>query len=260
MAPDPSNCAARPLSADEAVGGSPTSHVEGMKFAFLVHPLSSQSLDLLRLDEGGLLHRHWGQADLLTLVREAHGTIRHLDRTSRSRRLAGVRVIDELTCLSALPGARAEGRLYEIPMHAGEILDDPDRALSFMQEAIEMARQWGAPLVGLGSLTGVIGNHGAFLAEHATIAVTTGNSLTVYATLKNLERICRETGFDLRDEVVAVIGIPGSIAAALTSSLALRCQRLLVVARRSAPGRRGWPRPWARSCSRTSRRHWAGPG
>ena len=47
-----------------------------------------------------------------------------------------------------------------------------------------MAADWGAKVVGLGSMTGVIGGQGTYLAEHASIPVTTGNSLTIYAAYR----------------------------------------------------------------------------
>src|SRR5262249_27499974 len=137
-------------------------------------------------------------------------------------------------------GARAEGRLYEIPMEARSILADPDRALELMEQAVADAIDWGARIVGLGSMTGIIGNHGAVLAERHPIAVTTGNSLTVYATLRNLEHYCESLGIDLADEEVAVVGIPGSIATVVAALLAPRCRRLVFGARRASPRAIQW--------------------
>ena len=143
-------------------------------------------------------------------------------------RSKGPRVVDTFAGLVSATGARAEGRLYEIPMDARSILADPDRALELMEQAVEDAIGWGARIVGLGSMTGIIGNHGEFLAERHPIAVTTGNSLTVYATLRNLEHYCEALGIDLADEEVAVVGIPGSIATAVAALLAPRCRRLVL--------------------------------
>src|SRR5262249_56431889 len=137
----------------------------------------------------------------------------------------GSRVIDTFAGLVSSTGARAEGRLYDIPMDARSILADPDRALGLMEQAVADAIDWGARIIGLGSMTGIIGNHGAILAERHPIAVTTGNSLTVYATLRNLEHYCESLGIDLADEDITVVGIPGSIATAVAALLAPRCRR-----------------------------------
>src|SRR5260370_10217620 len=143
--------------------------------------------------------------------------------------------VDEMSGLVSKTGARAEGRLYEIPMTGHEILQDPHRALGLMEKAVDAAAAWGARIVGLGSMTGVVGSSGAYLAERGPVPVTTGNSLTVYAALQNLYNACEEAGVDLARETVAVVGIPGSIATAAATLLAPQCRNLLLVARRSSP-------------------------
>jgi acetylornithine/succinyldiaminopimelate/putrescine aminotransferase len=103
-----------------------------------------------------------------------------------------------------------------------------------MEQAVDEAAHWGARLVGLGSMTGVVGGHGTHLAQRGPIPVTTGNSLTVFAALENLTRVCHETQLDLSGETVAVIGVPGSIAVAAAKLLAPLCGRLLLVARNAS--------------------------
>ncbi len=66
-----------------------------------------------------------------------------------------------------------------------------------MEQAVTEAIGWGHGSSGPGSMTGIIGDHGSFLAEHHPIAVTTGSSLTVYATVRNLEHCCGVPGIDL---------------------------------------------------------------
>src|SRR6185369_5836126 len=131
-------------------------------------------------------------------------------------------------------GGVADGRLYEIPMDAVAILEDPDRALRYVEQAADMAVQWGAKIVGLGSMTGIIGGRGTHLAERCPAAVTTGNSLTVYSALQNLYHAVEEWNIDLNRETVAVIGVPGSIASAAASLLASQCGELLLVGRKAS--------------------------
>jgi predicted amino acid dehydrogenase len=161
-----------------------------MRFAFLIHPIAEQTRNLMDLDEDGRLRRTWGRADLLRFCAEAHTAFKAHSRPKRGRQPEGPRIVDTFDGLVSATGARAEGRLYEIPMDARSILADASRALDLMDQAVEDAIGWGARIVGLGSMTGIIGNHGAFLAERHPIAVTTGNSLTVYATVRNLEHYC----------------------------------------------------------------------
>ncbi|MEA2630884.1 MAG: hypothetical protein QOE66_1103 [Chloroflexota bacterium] len=219
----------------EAASASDANDGPGMRFAFLIHPISQQTVDLMGLDDRGRLRGSWGRADLLQFCAEAHDAVRLHASPGRIEVAPQARLVDEFAGLVSGAGARAEGRLYEIPMDARSILSEPGRALEFMDQAVEDAIAWGARVVGLGSMTGIIGDHGAYLGEKHPIAVTTGNSLTVFATLRNLEHYCASFGIDLRDEVIAVVGIPGSIATALAELLAPRCRRLVLAARQASP-------------------------
>jgi acetylornithine/succinyldiaminopimelate/putrescine aminotransferase/predicted amino acid dehydrogenase len=207
----------------------------GMRFAFVIHPISDQTKNLIELDIDGRLRRTWGEADLLRFCAEAHGSFEVRSRRMRDVQSEGPRVVDTFEGLFSATGARAEGRLYEIPMEARSILVHPDRALELVEQVVADALGWGARIIGLGSMTGIIGSHGAFLAERHPIAVTTGNGLTVYATVRNLEHYCESLGIDLADEEIAVVGIPGSIASAVAALLAPRCRRLVLGARRASP-------------------------
>ena len=201
-----------------------------MKFAFLVHPLRNQVSTVLDFDSDGSLLEKWG-VDAMGVAAGLHDAFTgSLTRAGQDRPLR-VSIFDELGRLKSPTGAVAEGRLYDIPLNPAQILDDPDRALAFMEIAVQQATEWGASLVGLGSMTGIVGSRGEFLAERSPIAVTTGNSLTVYTALQNLFRVTEEFEIDLRQETVAVVGIPGSIASAVAALAAPRCGRLLLVGR-----------------------------
>ncbi|MCE9546452.1 MAG: aminotransferase class III-fold pyridoxal phosphate-dependent enzyme [Planctomycetia bacterium] len=204
-----------------------------MRFGFLVHPLSEESAALVELNDGGTLAKHWGGGNLLDFCNFLHETMSR-SREHGAKAEPRVRVIDHLPGLVSATGQVCEGRLYEIPMGAVEILDDPVRAMTYMEQAVQMAAEWGAGIIGLGSMTGVVGGQGTFLAERSPVPVTTGNSLTVFAAIENLRQACREAEIDLSRETVAVVGIPGSIAAAAARILAPEVGELLLVARRTS--------------------------
>src|SRR5262249_42756264 len=124
---------------------------------------------------------------------------------------------------------------YVIPMDARGILEDPGRAVAYMEQAVDQAAEWGARVAGLGSMTGIVGGQGRHLARRGPLRVTTGNSLTVYAALQSLLAACMEADIDLSKETVAVVGIPGSIASTAARWLASRCRSLLLVGRRASP-------------------------
>ncbi len=145
------------------------------------------------------------------------------------------RLVDELANLVSPVGARAEGRLYEIPMDARSILEDPGQAIDYMEQAVDRAAEWGARLVGLGSMTGIVGGQGEHLAGRGPLRVTTGNSLTVYAALQSLLTACVETDIDLARATVAVVGIPGSIATAARAGSLRAAVAWCLVGRRPSP-------------------------
>lgn len=202
-----------------------------MRFAFLIHPIDVQTSAIWRMASCGSL-RSWG-ADLLGVCRQLHEAVAEVSHRPSGGPPDGPRVADELGILSSPLGASAEGRLYEISMMPDEILEDPNRAVEQMERAVEMAIEWGAEIVGLGSLTGIVGGRGTYLAETYPLAVTTGNSMTVYSALQTLDRVAEEFELDLRNETVAIVGIPGSIATAVASMVAPKCGRLILVGRRS---------------------------
>jgi acetylornithine/succinyldiaminopimelate/putrescine aminotransferase/predicted amino acid dehydrogenase len=209
-----------------------------MRFAFLVHPVADSAASFIKLDEGGVLRKLWG-ADPLRLTGALHKVVQRVMAGADEPPLAEVRIVDEMPNLVTPRGATAHGRLYEIPMGAMAILEDPDRALTYIQQAVQQAVDWGAQIVGLGSMTGIVGGRGTVVAERSPIAVTTGNSLTAYTALQNVFETAAELNIDLAQETVAVVGIPGSIASVAATLIAPHCGRLILVGRRaSGPAQR----------------------
>jgi putrescine aminotransferase len=208
---------------------------KNMKFAFLVHPLSRETTALLNFDADGRLLERWG-IDALAVAAGLHDAVEQSRSCALEERQPQVSIFDELGRLVSACGSAAEGRVYEIPLDAHAMLADPDRALGFMEEAVSQAADWGARLVGLGSMTGIVGGRGEYLSERSPIAVTTGNSLTVFTALQNLFHAADVFDIDLKRETLAVIGIPGSIASGVAALAAPHCGRLILVGRNNGTG------------------------
>ena len=111
-----------------------------MRFAFLVHPVADSTESFIKLDEGGVLRRLWG-TDPLRLTGALHQVVQQVMAGADEPPVTEVRVVDELSNLLSPSGATAHGRLYEIPMGAMAILEDPDRALGYIQQAIQQASE-----------------------------------------------------------------------------------------------------------------------
>lgn len=208
-----------------------------MKFAFLIHPLSESTDSALAFDPEGQLRKVWGTRPLQA-VQVLQQLVRQRAMTAsaglgyQSPKVQKPQLAVELGSLVFTGGKQAEGRIYQIPLQPHEFFEDPDRALELLDQALEQAADWGAELVGLGSLTGIVGGRGTHLAERDLCAVTTGNSLTTYAALQNVFRVCEEFDLDLAQQTVAIVGVPGSIASCIAALLAPHVGRMLLVGRR----------------------------
>ena len=183
----------------------------------------------MAVDDSGRLRRSWG-GDIFQFCQNLHQNLSAYD-SIESFEDDRIRVVDEFKGLESASGKVCDGRFYEIPMDAGQILEQPNRAIEYMELAVDDASKWGAEIVGLGSMTGIVGSHGQHMADRGPTAITTGNSLTVYSATQNLYRACELSGIDLASETVAVIGIPGSIGSALAKLIAPKCKSLICVAR-----------------------------
>ena len=208
-----------------------------MKFAFLIHPINEKSATLLEMVDGAI-QSSWG-VDPLGVCAHLHNALDEARRREWNGRPPEPRIMDSISGLVSAQGQPVEGRLYEIPMDGASMLEDPERALAYMEQAVGMAVDWGARIVGLGAMTGIVGGRGEHLAERCPLAVTTGNSLTVYSAVQTLYHAVEEFDIDLKRETVAVVGVPGSIASAVAALVAPQCGELLLVGRSpSAPARK----------------------
>ena len=101
--------------------------------------------------------------------------------------------------------------------------------------ASRMAERYGARLMGLGAFTSVVGDAGITVAQKADIAITSGNSLTVAATLETAKQAVVKMGNNL-DEAhqgkVMVIGATGSIGSVCSRLLAQAVPNIVLVAPR----------------------------
>lgn len=79
-----------------------------MKFAFLVHPLSRESVTMLDLDRDGSLLKMWG-LDAMGVAAGLHGAFTSSLARGVEKRPPEVSVFDELGVLTSPDGAVAEG-------------------------------------------------------------------------------------------------------------------------------------------------------
>ena len=180
------------------------------RVAFLVHPLDNQSFCDFDPSMSGLSQQ---QLDCLAYDWQPEMTpFVHGEAIIRSQ-----------------TGAEAFCEFINIPRTTRQLLEmDPEKSLEVVRQGVELARERGARLVGLGAFTSVVSWGGMRLRE-AGVPLTTGNSYTVItssqATVQALNRLRirpdRATG--------AVLGAAGSIGRCLALMLAESVQKLVLL-------------------------------
>ncbi len=114
---------------------------------------------------------------------------------------------------SPTTGQRVEGYLIALGATPRQMMRHSERFTYVrLNQAARLAARKGARIMGLGAFTSVIGDAGITVAHEADIAITSGNSLTVAATLEAAKQAVTKMGAtDLTRGKAMVIGATGSI-------------------------------------------------
>ena len=123
--------------------------------------------------------------------------------------------------VSPTTGQRIEGHLISLGATPRQMMTRGERfTYDKLNKAARIAERKGARIMGLGAFTSVVGDAGITVAHEADIAITSGNSLTVAATLEAAKQAVVKMGAtDLTQGKVMIIGATGSIGSV--------CSRLL---------------------------------
>ncbi|HEY8416504.1 MAG TPA: aminotransferase class III-fold pyridoxal phosphate-dependent enzyme [Limnochordales bacterium] len=180
------------------------------RFAFLVHPL-----DLRNYTEFDPSFEPYTEVELERLSRRFNGLMEPF-------------VVGATRVVSAT-GQRAYGEFVVVPRTTRQLVDGPRREnLAVVAAAVELARDRGAGIVGLGAYTAIVSRSGRALT-HLGVALTTGNSYTVVAAIEALLEAGTRLGADLARSTAAVVGATGSIGRGTALLLAPEVQRLILI-------------------------------
>lgn len=132
---------------------------------------------------------------------------------------------------SPATGQRVEGYLFSLGATPHQMMKH-DEKFTYMQlnQCARMAERKGARLMGLGAFTSVVGDAGITVANEADIAITSGNSLTVAATLEAAKQAVIQMGAtDLTRGKVMIVGATGSIGSVCARLLAQAIHDVVLV-------------------------------
>jgi len=184
----------------------------GVRFAFVLHPLT---VDYLvrhpRYAWTRALPRRWLEFGAAYLPAQCVGNA------------TGGR--------SPATGQPVEGLIYAVGMTPRQMLTrPPEFTYRRLDAAVRDAAERGAKIVGLGAFTKVVGDAGVTVAKRAPIPVTTGNSLTIAATLETAKLTAIRMGWpSLAKGKAMVVGATGSIGSVCSRLLAAAVKDVVLV-------------------------------
>jgi predicted amino acid dehydrogenase len=135
---------------------------------------------------------------------------------------------------SKATGEEIEGLLFTLGATPRELMRrDTSFAYRRLIKCARMAERMGAKLMGLGAFTSVVGDAGITVAQKSDIGITSGNSLTVAATLETAKQAAIKMGAtDLTRGKAMIVGATGSIGSVCARLLAQAIGDVVLVAPR----------------------------
>jgi predicted amino acid dehydrogenase len=182
------------------------------RFAFILHPLTVDYLARHpRYAWTRYLPRTWIE------VSAAHMPAQYVGTVKGGRSAATDRPVD--------------GLIYALGATPRQMLTrPPEFTYTRLNAAVADAARRGAKIVGLGAFTKVVGDAGVTVAARAPIAVTTGNSLTIAATLETAKLTAKRMGWrDLARGKAMIVGATGAIGSVCSRLLAAAVKDVVLV-------------------------------
>ncbi len=132
---------------------------------------------------------------------------------------------------SQATGRPVDGLIYALGATPRQMLTRaPEFTYSRLNQAVQDAAERGAKIAGLGAFTKVVGDAGVTVAKRAPIPVTTGNSLTIAATLETAKLTAKRMGWrDLAKGKAMIVGATGAIGSVCSRLLAAAVKDVVLV-------------------------------
>lgn len=188
----------------------PTDDSEEGRFAFIIHPLDLYQYQLF-------------DDSLKGVPNEAMQKLAELGSQQMKPFVMG------RTSVVSRTGRRAYGEFICLPHTAKEMLELNKKVINGeLEEALELAKQRGARIAGLGAYTSVV-SRGGLLQKGKVLPLTTGNSFTVVAGVEAIKLAAHRFNMDLSRCSAAIIGATGAIGRTLAILLSEEMQTIILV-------------------------------
>ena len=201
----------------------PHGHRRKSRFAFVIHPLSTE---------------YFKKVAPLGLISTIPGMGQVVEKTMA---YAPPFVYSHVTGVVSATGDEAEGWLITVGGTPKEMLaHPPEFTYSRLLGAAELSRRLGAQIMGLGAFTKVVGDAGVTVAKQAQLPVTTGNSYSASGALWAAHEAVQRLGIAPTDEngvvqgKAMVVGASGAIGSVCARLLALASDEVWLVSPETA--------------------------
>ncbi len=141
----------------------------------------------------------------------------------------GAEVVCHMPAIRSRDGQIAEGWLIGVPFGAREIMSMPrQETTAVIAEAVDLGKELGAGIVGLGALTSVV-TRGGRAVQGRGVAITSGNSFTTLMAVEALLAGAGRMHIDFAQARSAVVGATGSIGRACALMLSEQISRITLL-------------------------------
>lgn len=138
-------------------------------------------------------------------------------------------IVCHMPAIRSAHGNLVEGWLIGVPLGGREIMNMPAReAAAMVAKAVDLGRDLGADIVGLGALTSVVTRGGRSVMDRG-VAITSGNSFTTLMAMQAVVAGAEKMHIELETARAAVVGANGSIGRACALLLSEQIQNITLL-------------------------------
>ncbi len=180
------------------------------RFAFLIHPL-----DLKNYREFDESLKAFSQKELAELTQRWNNMVEPFSLAE--------------TKIKSITENKAVGEFIVIPRTSRKLLEMPTKkSLNLVKQGLNLAKNNGAQIVGLGAYTAVV-TRGGLYVRNEDVPVTTGNSYTVVSAVEAVKKALNKLQIKPEKSKAAVVGATGSIGKGTATLLSRSISRLFLI-------------------------------
>jgi predicted amino acid dehydrogenase len=132
----------------------------------------------------------------------------------------------------ATSGKTTDGYFIMCPIVPDMLAIKPEKVIEKVIQACRVAENLGIGVATLGGFSSIAGEkYSRVLSDNSNVALTTGNTLTVYMVMEGIRKACQLMDVDLDNARVTVIGGSGDIGGACARLLATRVKEITITGR-----------------------------